>query len=382
MEITIKKWDRWAKEEISRLKESYPKIHLKDLVERFPGRKYGGIAAKAFQLKLPSTKTWQPEENKILRTHFVDSSLETLTKLLPKRTWVAICAQGERLDLKRNTATPRLKVDEGYFDKWTANVAYLLGYIISDGCIVKGTYVGYSDALKFGVHVRDVDILYKIKQELQSAHSISTNREAMYLAITSSKLVSSLKQHGITYRKSLRERVPYIPSRYRKDFIRGLVDGDGGISINAKGYPTLSICGGRKIISFIRNHFHSRFNIFSSIYFRSNKEGGIFPLCQITYRGTSAQTLLHYLYNSATLYLERKHRLCLIAFNRQIRPRKNYSSFENNIIRKDYSMYQKEKMLTLLPGRTWKAIQEQAWNLKTYKYVKSTRADKSFDKKQ
>ena len=91
----------------------------------------------------------------------------SLLFLLPKRSKTAIWAQGERLGLKQNRNYPRLAVNEDYFKKWSSEMAYILGFILADGCIIEGTHKGYSGALKFGVHPKDIDILEKIKKQLR-----------------------------------------------------------------------------------------------------------------------------------------------------------------------------------------------------------------------
>lgn len=74
-------------------------------------------------------------------------------------------AKGEKLKLFRNKSKPRLRVNENYFKKWSHRMAYILGFILADGCIVKPKRLGHGDVLKFGVHVKDIDILEKIKRE-------------------------------------------------------------------------------------------------------------------------------------------------------------------------------------------------------------------------
>lgn len=246
----------WREEEIASLRELYPMRRVKDIVAKFPGRTKATIVAKALSLGLSSAKLWQPREVALLRQYFATEKRQALKQLLFKRSWAAILAHGERLGLKRERATPRLAVNEIYFQRWSPRMAYLLGFIVSDGCIVQGTYKGYSDALKFGVHPQDVDILEKIKYELCAEHVISIAKSAVHLCITSQRIVDDPKGLGITYRKSLREKVPAIPPQYLRDFIRGIVDGDGGISIGPRNYPTLRVCGGKEIVTFIRDHFY------------------------------------------------------------------------------------------------------------------------------
>jgi len=247
-------------------------------------------------------------------------------------------------------------------------MAHILGFILADGCIVKGSYKGYSDSLKFGVQKGDIDIIKKIKHELDSEHTISVVKNAVYLSITSQRLVDNLKILGISYRKSLCEKIPDIPSKYIKDFIRGIVDGDGSVSIDNNGYPNLSVCGGEEVITFIRDYFLSNFDIYSKVGQRTKSKDGKHYLFSIAYRCNSAKTLLDYLYTGADLYLERKFRLAKQCLDIKIKHRKNYSIKEKQIIVQSYPSLSKDKILLMLPGRSWLAIQGQAWKLGIYKY--------------
>lgn len=315
----------WRKEEVELLKKLYPVIRIKELIKYFPKRNKGTIATKALSLGLASAKLWQDNENKILLAKFTKSPKEELLRLFPSRTWGAVIAQGERLGLKRERNHPRLQVNEDYFKKWSPNMAYILGFTLADGCIIKGTYKGYSDALKFGVQFKDKDILEKIKKELHSEHSISIGKNAAHLCITSQKIVDSLKRLGITYQKSLKETVPKIPSYYSKDFIRGLIDGDGGISFDNKGHPTLRLCGGINTITFVKNYFWKKLNCFSSIGQKKFSVTAKSYLYGIDYRSTTAKKIILFLYVDASLYLDRKYELALKCQNLQIKKRANFN---------------------------------------------------------
>ncbi len=316
-------YTNWSTEEIALLRELYPIVRVKDLVNNFPKRTANTIVVKALSLKLPSAKLWQPEENLTLKKYFYSNTKNTLLTLLPKRTWLAILAQGERLNLKRNTSKPRRAVDENYFKKWSFNMAYVLGFILADGCVVKGSYKGYSNSLTFGVQLRDKDILEKIKSELKSNHKISEGKNAACLSIASNTIVHDLKKLEISYRKSLHEKIPNIPLKYIKDYIRGIVDGDGILWIDKRNYPTLSVVGGIETLVFIRNHFYSKFKIYSKLSTQKYSKPLNAYLYQISYRANSAKTLIDYLYTDAVLYLKRKHAIALQAMTVNIRRRKN-----------------------------------------------------------
>lgn len=360
----------WSPKEISLLEKYYPKLRVKELANMFPNRTRATIIAKALSLDLPSAKLWQPEENNVLRKYFAEAPKEKLLKLLPKRSWSAILAQGERLSLKRKTDKPRLKVNEDYFKKWSSNMAYILGFIFADGNITKVTHNGSSDKLSFGQNKKDIDILKKIKQEFSAEQTLSIGKKYVHFSIYSQIIVDDLKKLGVSYRKSFRkspEKIPNIPQKYIQDFIRGIIDGDGSIYFDKRGYPNLNICGKKEVIAFIKNYFLSKFNIYSKIS-QGKKNGKLSNVFYIAYRCNSAKTLINFLYNNAGLYLERKFQLAKESSKIKIKPRENYSEKENKIIRQFYHSLPKAKILSKLPNRSWSSIQYQAHILGIYKY--------------
>jgi len=372
--LANKKYIYWSKKEVSLLKELYPKMCVRNLVKMFPRRNKATITVKALSLGLSSAKLWQLEENDILYKNFNEASEEKLLEFLPKRSWSAILAQGERSGLKRKTDKPTLKVNEDYFKKWSSNMAYILGFIFADGNITKITHNGCSDQLGFGQNKKDIDILRKIKQEFSAEQTLSIGKKYVYFSIRSQIIVDDLKKLGISYRKSFRKtpgKIPNIPQQYMRDFIRGIIDGDGSINFNKKGreksYPNLSICGRKEVMTFIRNHFLSRFNIYSKVS-QKKQYGKLYNLFYIAYRSNSAKILTNYLYNNADLYLERKFKLAKRALSINIKRRKNYTPKENQVIHRFYLSLPKDKILSMLPNRSWSNIQQRAHRLKIYRY--------------
>jgi len=65
----------------------------------------------------------------------------------------------------------RLKysVDESFFDVWTSEMAYLLGFTYADGNI-------YITSLSWDLQKRDLDILEKIKNILNCTYPITFHR--------------------------------------------------------------------------------------------------------------------------------------------------------------------------------------------------------------
>jgi len=324
-----KNYKYWSQKEISLLREFYPKTRVKYLSKIFPNRTKATIVVKALNLNLPSAKLWQAHENDILRKHFAKAPMEKLLGLLPKRSYLAILARGERLSLRRNIKGPKLKVNENYFKKWSSNMAYILGFISADGNIAKITHNGCSDRLSFGQNKKDIDILRKIKQELSAEQTLSIGKKYVHFSVYSQIIVDNLKELGVSYRKSFRKspgKIPNIPQKYIRDFIRGIVDGDGSIHFDKRKYPTLSICGRKEVMTFIRNHFLSKFDIYSKVS-KSKEKNNLF---YIAYKCNSAKTLINYLYKNANLYLERKFKLAKECSQIEMKYRKNYNEDEKN----------------------------------------------------
>lgn len=323
MHIPHKKIERWSKEEVDLLKRLYPEAWVGEIAGYFPKRNKATIVAKAMALGLQSAKSWSNADNAVLKRSFRLESKTKLLRLLSHRTWLAILAQGERLGLKRETHRPRRVINATYFKNWTGNMAYILGFILADGCIIKGSYAGYSDSLKFGVQISDIDILEKIKRELKSGHTISEVRNAAYLSISSQEMVDDLKILGVIYNKSLNEQWPAVPSLFIKDFIRGIIDGDGSIHFDKRGYPTISLCGGKTTLENTRNYLIKTLGVYSKLDRKSYSKRCRSYLYQIAYRCNPAKKITGYLYNNATLYLDRKFKLAQKCLATKIKVRDN-----------------------------------------------------------
>lgn len=180
---------------------------------------------------------------------------------------------------------------------------YLLGYIYSDGCLD-------GNSLRFGCMNGDRDILDKIndtvcisehKSEKIEFHECNPN--SLFLRYEMKDVTDYYKEeYGLIERKSLTCKFPNnIPKKYMKDFLRGLFDGDGGIHSSG----IISMSGTHDIVSkftsIIRENVEINYG--SRIYESAN----IFQV-----RFTSRRDvikILKYLYNDATIYIDRKYEL-------------------------------------------------------------------------
>lgn len=121
-------------------------------------------------------------------------------------------------------------INNKYFEKIdTHNKAYIIGFILADGSIdIHGHYI-----LKIELSSRDSYILDFINRELSSNYPIirkyKNNHIYDILQISNKQIVIDLMKLGIYQRKTYGTNIPIIPQKFRKDFFRGVFDGDGTI---------------------------------------------------------------------------------------------------------------------------------------------------------
>jgi DNA-binding transcriptional regulator WhiA len=103
-------------------------------------------------------------------------------------------------------------------------MAYVLGFILTDGCIAGNTIT---------IAQKDPEILERIKTAVDCTAPIKRRKNGKYhihtLSISRKSMVEDLAAFGIGEKKSLTVGLPYIPTEYLPHFIRGVVDGDGWV---------------------------------------------------------------------------------------------------------------------------------------------------------
>ncbi len=129
---------------------------------------------------------------------------------------------------------PRAKANSNFFKIWSNHMAYILGFIVTDGCLVEHKN-GYN---ALNITNKNRKILENILKILESTHKISvksrggTSRfEYFQIQIRDRIIYEDLLKLGIMPRKSKIIRLPKVPSRFFGDFLRGCFDGDGSVTV-------------------------------------------------------------------------------------------------------------------------------------------------------
>lgn len=202
--------------------------------------------------------------------------------------------------------------NENYFSVQSSNMAWLLGFLASDGSIRAN-----SNEIKIGLASNDKEILEKIKKELGLATMVkeyinSQGYSCVRLQWTCEQHKKDLATYGVIPAKTFCLKPPFkLERKYWIDYIRGYFDGDGSINLiqnsNHRGNGNLrwQVCSATKdILEFILNYFETEYDIPKVNIYESNRSKN--PLYYIQYSSTATRKIHSILYTNGSLYLQRK----------------------------------------------------------------------------
>lgn len=203
-------------------------------------------------------------------------------------------------------------VDEDYFKVIdSANKAYYLGFIMADGNIYK---YKDNDRYQFSIKIKstDKDILLKLAADLKFNMEKITERNEQRngtvtrcaeIKIYNKPFCMSLINLGVIPQKTGKEIMPKeIPQEYKRDFIRGFIDGDGWIG---KDNAQIGVCSSsNSIIEDINNYFQETLNFKLQVY---NRQDGV--NIAKTFNRKKVYHALKHLYYEDCISLDRKNNI-------------------------------------------------------------------------
>ncbi len=205
----------------------------------------------------------------------------------------------------------RCRINENIFNVIDSEEkAYWLGFIFADGCISSEDY-----RLEVNLSTKDLNHMLKLKTFLNYEEdikiSVVNGFSVCRLAVRNKNLWNQLNSKGCTPRKSLTLKFPnkniFESEDLIRHFIRGYVDGDGSLGIYSRNnwlYEELSILGTEEFLTTLRTI------LTVSGYLRNksckNYENKAFVLM---FSNWKARVIARFLYENATIYLDRKYNI-------------------------------------------------------------------------
>ncbi len=213
-----------------------------------------------------------------------------------------------RIEVQKQGKLPQqfFDINENFFSSWSPEMAYVLGLIITDGCISKTSVISLS--------MNDKELLEKVKKVMGSAHNITPSKHQKglyYYHFAREKLVKDLEKLCVVPRKSLIVKFPGVPEAYLPNFIRGVFDGDGSVFYDKRRpqFPLRSkfVSGSKDFIIGLQKSLELLGMPKRTIYAQRTKNGWSY---MFIYDHRNSIKLFNILYKSAEngLFLDRKYK--------------------------------------------------------------------------
>lgn len=197
-------------------------------------------------------------------------------------------------------------VNEAFFLEQSANMAYLLGFLASDGSVSKDR-----NDISLGLSSIDREILEKIQNiiggrpidDYITAEGFSVSK----LTFTSQIVKNELAKYNITPKKTFTLTPPdKLEKKYWIDYIRGYFDGDGSINyiISNKSLRWQVCSATKEILQWIVDWLYEAYQIPKVNIQKQERVNS--PLYVIQYSTNATKNIYNILYTPNTLFLKRK----------------------------------------------------------------------------
>lgn len=188
--------------------------------------------------------------------------------------------------------------------------AYWLGFMYADGYVTKRNQLGIS------LSIKDIFHLQKFLNSIKSNAPINTYLSSGYsqseygrVLIADDILVNGAISQGVFRNKSNVLKSPKISKELTPHFIRGYFDGDGCITYFCKrscyrNYA-IKILSTDDLLDYVKEAIHVN-NIGTIHRYYKRKSSQIVSSIELT-GNNQVEKFLKYIYNNATIYLDRKY---------------------------------------------------------------------------
>lgn len=194
--------------------------------------------------------------------------------------------------------------------------AYILGYIIADGCITIEDRKNRNSKIyrvQFQSSIDDIEIITLIRDTICPLNKITIIKSKQYnrkdicrLRIANKEIVEDLiNLYNIKPRKTYDTefKFPNINKKFNRDFIRGFIDGDG--SIGNKHFSM--ICNSKLFLYDILNIFIENIPDLKYYIYDENRKFTVYYSLHFSINKKSRIDLFNYLYKNCNYKLSRKY---------------------------------------------------------------------------
>lgn len=196
--------------------------------------------------------------------------------------------------------------NENFFEKIDSeSTAYWLGLLMADGCVSRS----HSDKVTLVTAARDLPHHLKWYKAINSSLKPHHRKDGAYQSQHySKKMCDDLEKHGCVPVKSLTLKFPTISEQLLNHFVRGYFDGDGSIGIGNKKQRTPQLR-----ISFIGTcDFLTSLSMILNVNNKLQPTGTHKRAMKLEVGGNKkARKIIEWLYQDATVWLERKREIYL-----------------------------------------------------------------------
>jgi DNA-binding transcriptional regulator WhiA len=188
--------------------------------------------------------------------------------------------------------------------------AYIMGLIYSDGCL---SYDENSDSYRVTISLNDHKMISTLNEIMTPERKIYENRGNYSVVTTNEKDIGFLRSKGITERKTMSLKFPDISPELVSHFIRGYFDGDGSFvkttaersSGNYTYIYARFTCGSAFFTNGLLRVLY-KLDFSPSVYMDKREDCASTYTVQLS-RTEEVQRFSKWIYEDATLFLERKH---------------------------------------------------------------------------
>ena len=216
-----------------------------------------------------------------------------------------IIYSGWQTESRKNRKPILYKANENFFSSIdTESKAYWLGFIGADGNVEKTLL-----RLRILLNDKDEKHLEKFQKDIETNSPIrKVGENKVYIAVCCKRICEDLSKLGVIPNKTLTYNNNWdaIPEELWHHYIRGYFDGDGSIWKQKRdNYWGINFTGSHYLINSLRD----RLPVYTSLSIRENVS------VISTMNKTSIVQLINYMYNDATIYLDRKYEKAKQALN-------------------------------------------------------------------